>query len=216
MQTTEPVTTQIASSEITSSEIASSEIAPETTATDATGPQTAPNGKPKKSLKRELLEWALTLISAVAIALVIRAVLFEPFVVKGNSMNDTLANGEVMFATKYDYLLGEPQRFDVVICRYPNRDENFVKRIVGLPGDVVAVRDGYLFVNGERFEEEYIVHRPNYTYDEYTVGPGEYFVLGDNRSNSNDSHYVGTLSRKQIVAHVRSVLLPLGKIRGIE
>ena len=104
--------------------------------------------KEKKDPKREVLEWVLTLGCAVALALLIRAFVFEPFVVKGDSMNDTLANAEVMFATKYDYLLGDPRRFDVVICHYPDRDENFVKRVVGVPGDTVAVRDGYLYVNG--------------------------------------------------------------------
>lgn len=172
--------------------------------------------KPKKSLKRELLEWAITLGCAVALALLIRALVFEPFVVKGDSMNDTLINGEVMFTTKFDYLLGEPQRFNVVICRYPNRDENFVKRIVGVPGDTVAVRDGYLYVNGERQEEPYIAHRPNYTMEEYTVQPGEFFVLGDNRASSNDSHLVGPLKREQIVSHVRAVFFPFGKTRGIQ
>ena len=172
--------------------------------------------KPKKSLKRELVEWAITLGCAVALALLIRAFVFEPFVVKGDSMNDTLVNAEVMFTTKFDYLLGDPQRFDVVICRYPNRNENFVKRVVGVPGDTVAVREGYLYVNGERCEEEYIVHRPNYTREAYTVQPGEFYVLGDNRSNSNDSHLIGPLKRDQIVAHVRAVLFPFGSIRGIQ
>jgi len=171
--------------------------------------------KQKKSLKRELLEWVITLGCAVALALVIRAFVFEPFVVKGDSMNDTLVNAEVMFTTKFDYLLGEPQRFDVVICRYPNRSENFVKRVVGVPGDAVAVRDGHLYVNGARQEEPYITHRPNYTMEQYTVQPGEYFVLGDNRASSNDSHLVGPLKREQIVSHVRAVFFPFGKIRGI-
>ena len=171
--------------------------------------------KRKKSWKRELLEWVLTVGCAVVLALLIRAFLFEPFVVKGDSMRETLADTEVMFATKFDYLLGDPGRFDVVICHYPKRSENFVKRIVGIPGDTVAVRDGYLYVNGQRYEEEYIVHRPNYTLQDYLVGPGEYFVLGDNRSNSNDSHYVGPLSREEIVAHVRYVLFPFGSVRGI-
>jgi len=140
---------------------------------------------------------------------------FEPFVVKGDSMNNTLVNAEVMFTTKFDYLLGEPRRFDVVICRYPNRDDNFVKRVVGVPGDTVAVRDGFLYVNGELQEEPYITHRPNYTMAEYTVQDGEYFVLGDNRSSSNDSHLIGPLKREQIVSHVRAVFFPFGSIRGV-
>ncbi len=173
--------------------------------------------KRKKSWKREAVEWALTFLCAIAIALPIRAFAFSPFVVDGNSMNDTLADNEVMFTTKYDYLFGgNPERFDVVICRYPGRTENFVKRVVGLPGDTVAVQDGYLYVNGEQYEEEYITHRPNYRMEPYTVQEGEYFVLGDNRSNSNARHLVGPLKRDQIIAHVRCVMFPLGQIRGIQ
>jgi len=172
--------------------------------------------KPPKGWRREALEWAITLGCAVVLALLIRAFVFEPFVVKGDSMNDTLVNAEVMFTTKFEYLLGEPQRFDVVICRYPNRDENFVKRIVGVPGDTVSVRGGFLYVNGEMQAEPYIVHRPNYAMAAYTVQPGEFFVLGDNRANSNDSHLVGPLKREQIVSHVRAVLFPFGNIRGIQ
>ncbi len=172
--------------------------------------------KKKKSWKREAMEWILTFACAFVVALPIRAFAFEPIAVKGNSMNDTLADQEVMFTTKYDYLLGDPERFDVVICRYPGRTQNFVKRVVGIPGDTVAVKGGYLYVNGERCEEEYIHHRPNYMMPEYTVQAEEYFVLGDNRANSNDSHLIGPLRRNQIVAHVRSVLYPFGQMRVIE
>jgi len=183
---------------------------------ETTKAKKAKKEKQKKSWQRELLEWVITLGCAVALALLIRAFVFEPFVVKGDSMNDTLANAEVMFTTKFDYLWGEPQRFDVVICRYPNRDENFVKRVVGIPGDTVAVRDGFLYVNGELQEEPYITYRPRYTMEDYTVQPGEYFVLGDNRASSNDSHLVGPLKREQIVSHVRAVFFPFGSIRGIK
>jgi len=171
--------------------------------------------KPKKSWQREVLEWVLTLGCAVGLALLIRAFVFEPFVVKGDSMNDTLANSEVMFTTKWNYLWNDPQRFDVVICHYPGRDENFVKRIVGIPGDTVAVRGGFLYVNGVLQEEGYITYRPYYTMDDYEVQDGEYFVLGDNRASSNDSHLVGPLKREQIVSHVRAVFFPFGSIRGI-
>lgn len=172
--------------------------------------------KRKKSWKRELVEWFLTFACAIAIALPIRAFVFEPVAVIGSSMNNTLANQELMFTTKFDYLFGAPERFDVVICHYPGREENFVKRVVGIPGDTVAVQGGYLYINGERYAEEYIVHRPDYDMSAYTVQADEYFVLGDNRSNSNDSHLVGPLKRNQIVAHVRSVFYPFDQMRWID
>ena len=132
--------------------------------------------KVKKSLGQEILEWVLTLAVAVVAALVIRAFVFEPVRVDGESMDDTLANGEIMFVSKFDYSsiwlnmpftsdnaaqraarlsYGTPNRLDVVICRYPARGAmNFVKRVVGLPGETIELRDGYLYVNGEQVEAE--------------------------------------------------------------
>lgn len=179
--------------------------------TQTTEKETAP-----KSLLREIMEWGGAIVCAVALAFLVRHFVFAPFIVDGHSMDNTLADHEVMLTTKYDYHLGNPERFDVVICHYPGRKGDFVKRVVGIPGDTVAVRGGYLYVNDQRVEEAYITHRPDYEMRPYTVGEGEYFVLGDNRSNSNDSHIVGPITRAQIIAHVRSVLLPLGKMRGIE
>lgn len=178
--------------------------------------QVQQEAKKKKSPGREALEWVLWLGAAVIVGLSIRAFVFELIWVDGNSMLETLHNKEVMLVTKLEYLGSGPERFDVVICRYPNRKENFVKRVVGLPGDTIQVEGGLLYVNGEAQEEPYITHRPNYAFGPYTVQEGEYFVLGDNRSNSNDSHLVGPLKRNQIVGHVRTVLYPLDSIRGIE
>ena len=199
--------------------------------------------KENKSLTREILEWILTIVVAIAVALPIRAFGFELVRVDGESMDDTLANGEIMFVTKYDYAStwlalpwqndetkeratrittgGNPRRFDVVICRYPGRGgTNFVKRVVGLPGDTVEIRNGYLYINGEKYDEPYI--RDEYrngslnTFGPYTVPEGEYFVLGDHRNNSNDSRLQGSLPRDMIIGHVRTVLYPFNQIRGIE
>ena len=155
---------------------------------EAAEPEAEENGGKKKKAKKEkkkrplwweILSWVLTLLGAVAIALVIRTTLFEMVSVYGESMKDTLQNGEIMFVTKTEYssfwfsvpftsddakegaakvaLFGNPRRFDAVICRYPDRGTtNFVKRVVGLPGDIVELADGYLYVNGERYEEPYI------------------------------------------------------------
>ena len=199
--------------------------------------------KEKKSLAREILEWILTIVVAIAVALPIRAFGFELVRVEGESMDNTLANGEIMFVTKFDYAStwlsfpwqdaetkekaahittgSNPQRFDVVICRYPGRgDTNFVKRVVGLPGDTVEIRDGYLYINDEKQDEPYIndEYRNGWlnTFDPYTVPEGEYFVLGDHRNNSNDSRSQGAISRDMIVGHARTVLYPFNEIRGIE
>lgn len=111
---------------------------------------------------------------------------------------------------------GDPQRFDVVICHYPNRgDTNFVKRVVGLPGDTISIHGGKLTVNGVTYEEPYLINRPDYELRTYTVPEGKYFVLGDNRSNSNDSHLVGPIDRNMITAKVEYVLLPFDRRRAV-
>lgn len=173
--------------------------------------------KEEKTVKQEIIEWIVTLAVAAVIALSIKALIFEPVRVDGSSMSNTLMDGEILLVTKPEYLLGDPERFDVVICHYPDRgNTNFVKRIVGIPGDTVEVKGGYLYVNGEKYEEPYIDNRPNYTMSAYTVPEGHYFVLGDNRSNSNDSHLIGPITRDMVCGHVRHVVWPISEWRAVE
>ena len=209
---------------------------------DSTGRQKKKKEKVKKSVGAEILSWVLTILVAVVAALLIRSFIFEPVRVDGHSMDDTLADGEIMFITKFDYSTtwfsfpwqdnetkekaarltfgGNPNRFDVVICRYPGRgDTNFVKRVVGLPGDTVELREGYLYVNGEKYDEPYIndEYRSGSlnTFGPVTVPEGHYFVMGDHRNNSNDSRHQGPIERSMIVGHVRQVVFPFGSWRGI-
>ncbi len=189
--------------------------------------QTAPGKKAAKpkNTRKEILSWILTLVAAVAIALVVRTFLFEPIRVDGESMTDTLQNGELMLVTKPEYIFGSPQRQDVIICRYPNRKEYFVKRLIGLPGDTVEIKYdskagiNRVYVNGEALDESYLTpsrdNNPD-TYGPVTLEEDQYFVLGDNRDNSNDSRYVGELHRSQIVGHVRFVFYPFAGARTVE
>ncbi|NCB36851.1 MAG: signal peptidase I, partial [Clostridia bacterium] len=149
----------------------------------------------------------------------------EPIRVDGQSMCDTLQDQEIMLVTKPEYLLGEPQRGDVVICKYPGRTENFVKRLMGVPGDTLEIIDNVVYLNGTALDEPYLT--PDRNNDGFSMAPitlteGQYFVMGDNRDNSHDSrNYYGstkpeTLTRSQIIGHVRCVVFPFGNIRGIE
>ena len=104
----------------------------------------APSRKKKKekeptTLKMEIMSWIVTLVAAVVFATVIRMFIFEPIRVDGESMCDTLQNGEIMLVTKPEYLFGDPEFGDVIICKYPGRKENFVKRVMGVPGDEIMV-----------------------------------------------------------------------------
>ncbi len=199
--------------------------------------------KKKKTAVREIFEWILTFVVALLIALPFRAFAFEMVRVEGRSMDNTLSDGEVMLVSKLDYTSvwlsfpwqddkskenaaritagGNPERFDVVICRYPGRgDTNFVKRVVGLPGDTVEIRSGYLYINDQKIDEPYIPdeYRSGYlnSYGPYTVPDDHYFVLGDHRNNSNDSRFLGALPRNMIIGHVTTVLFPFNDLRGID
>lgn len=170
----------------------------------------------KKTVGQEILSWIVTFAVAIVLALGIRTLIFEPVRVDGHSMDYTLADDEYMIVTKYDYLFGEPERGDVVICHYPDRGRtNFVKRLVALPGDTVSMLNGTLYVNGEPVDEPYITNRANYNMQAVSLGKNEYFVLGDNRSSSNDSHLIGPISRDQIKGHVRCVAFPFKDARVV-
>ena len=161
--------------------------------------------KEKKSVGAEILSWVLTILCALVAALVIRSVIFEPVRVEGQSMDDTLADKEIMLVSKYDYsstwlclpwqsdnaaqqmprlTFGNPSLLDVVICRYPARGAvNFVKRVVGMPGDTVELREGYLYLNGEQVEAEKDLINAEYRVrtmsDGYSFGPYRVPKKGD-------------------------------------
>ena len=190
----------------------------------STGIESAKKAGRQKSVRKEILSWVLTLAAAVAIAMLTRTFLFEPIRVDGESMTDTLQNGELMFVTKPEYIWGTPSRQDVIICRYPNRKEYFVKRLIALPGDTVEIkydresRTNTVYVNGEATEEPYLSPERNdrdNSIRPLTLKEDEFFVLGDNRDNSNDSRYVGVLHRSQIIGHVRFVFFPFALARAI-
>lgn len=187
--------------------------------------------KKKKTVKQEVISWILTILGALVIALIVRMFLFEPIRVDGESMRDTLQDGDIVFVSKPAYLRGEFNRGDVIICRYPNRNKQtnlniggsfeisftnhtlFVKRLIALPGDILEMREGAVYVNGELVDESGInMHSTaNTTFGPVLLGEDSYFVMGDNRGNSNDSRFVGPLTRKMIVGHVQRVIFPLSK-----
>lgn len=100
----------------------------------------------KRAADKEFILW---LVIVLALALAVRLFVFEPVRVVGDSMHDTLVNGERMLVEKVSYLFREPQRSDIIICFYPHHTTSCVKRVIGIGGDTVAIRDGILYLNGE-------------------------------------------------------------------
>lgn len=189
---------------------------------------------------RWLWEWAKSISVAIVLFLVIRTFAVEAFKIPTGSMEDTLLIGDFLLVNKAVYgaqvpftgirlpAFNDPDRGDIVVFQYPlDRSKNYVKRVVGLPGDVLEMRNGALYVNGERQVEGYVQHiqpggdfhdpqfdwqvdylapgvdRSRYrpTRDDWgpiVVPPGKYFVMGDNRDNSQDSRYWGFVDRSLI------------------
>jgi len=167
--------------------------------------------KGKKSMVRELLE---TVISAGIIAFIIITFIGQVTVVRGASMEPTLHDNERLIANKISYRFETPERGEIIIFRPPLEiKRNYIKRIIGIPGDKIEIANGEVYVNGEKLEEPYV---KNISYENMppTIVPDDsFFVLGDNRPNSSDSRYWGFVPRKNVVGRAWVVFWPLNKIR---
>ncbi len=128
------------------------------------------------------------------------------FVVRGQSMEPTFSEDQYLIVSRVNYLLGDPQQGDIVVFHYPNNpDEDYIKRVIGVPGDTVEIRDTQVYVNGELLQEDYINEActPTRCSDEvWQLGTDEYFVMGDNRNHSQDSRRFGAVRREYIVGEV--------------
>ena len=176
--------------------------------------------QPKKTIGREIFEWVMVFVVAAALAFVVRTLIFEPVRVDGSSMLNTLTDSDFMIATKFDYLFSDPERFDIVICNYPNTDDGMyrVKRVIGMPGETVELKAGKLYINGEFVEQDFDMTANETYFGPITVPEDHYFVLGDNRNNSKDSRHplVGALPRDMIKGYVRAVVFPFSSMRLIK
>jgi signal peptidase I len=148
-----------------------------------------------QSILRDIVE---TLLLTLVIFLVVNT-LTGRFQVRGSSMEPSLHTTQYLIVSKLSYRLGEPQRGDIIVFEPPNgAQEDYIKRIIGLPGERVEARAGAIWIDGYRLEEPYVNSPISYT-GSWNLGPDEYFVLGDNRANSSDSHSWGTLPEENIV-----------------
>ena len=162
-------------------------------------------------MKGFLREALITLVLAVAIYFLLQTAI-QASIVHNVSMQPTLFAGQRIIVLKPYYHFTQPDRGEIIIIRPPIAPgEEWVKRVIGLPGDTVEVRNGYVYVNGVPLEEPYIKDKPDYRFGPFTVPEDNYFVMGDNRNNSTDSHYGWTVSRDDIVGKAWLRIWPLNK-----
>ena len=179
---------------------------------------------------RTLLDWLVTIALAAAFVLAFQAAVAKPYVIPTSSMEPTLhcakpadfcegSFNDRVIANRLAYRFGDPERGQIVVFKAPRRAERcdagdagsaYVKRIIGLPGELVSERDGVIHINGDRLAEPYVdpTRRGHETGRWSRVAPGHYFVLGDNRDHSCDSRTWGTVSRSDLIGPVMLTYWP--------
>lgn len=176
---------------------------------------------------KELLHTFIFFIGLAALLFLLRQFVFTPVVVKGHSMDPTLADGERVIALKNT----EIKRFDIVTFPAPDEPKkNYIKRVIGLPGDTIEYKNDVLYINDKEVKEPYLDQFKgevtdgmpltfDFTLSEVTgekkVPKGEYFVMGDNRRNSKDGRMIGFISKDSILGDVKFVLWPLDRFGTI-
>lgn len=171
----------------------------------------------EKNEKKEssLWEFIKVVVISVAIVLPIRAYIAQPFIVSGASMEPNFYDSEYLIIDELTYAFRKPERGEVVVFRYPlNPSEFFIKRIIGLPGDAVEIKNGKILINDKVFPETYISAEleketmPNLT---AKLDENDYFVLGDNRLKSSDSRFWGALPKDKIMGRALLRLWPVAR-----
>ena len=164
----------------------------------------------RKGLGRFLIDILQTLLISAILFTGINAMTAR-IRVEGSSMEPSLQTGEFILVNKLTYRLGSPQRGDIIVFYFPgDLSQEYIKRIIGLPGDRVVVANRKVSVNGQTLDEPYILQPPKYS-GAWEVPPGQYFVLGDNRNNSSDSHNWGGVPEGNIIGQALLIYWPMGR-----
>lgn len=180
-------------------------------------------------------------VVALLLAFVIRAFIVQAFKIPSGSMLETLQIGDHLLVSKFAYdvrlpsniwldttdgkvlaRVGEPERGDICVFKYPeDESKDFIKRVIGLPGETIEIRNKVVFINGEPIDEPYVEHKdPTYNpmrddFGPFTIPQDEYFMLGDNREGSHDSRFWGTVKRSKIVGKALIIYWSWGSLTDI-
>ncbi len=189
---------------------------------DGAGPAPASRG-------RTLAEYALLAVVAIAVALLIQAFLIKPYRIPSESMENTLLIGDRVLVDRVSWRFSQPQRGDITVFHPPFAGPVLIKRIIGMPGDLISIRDGAVYIDGKRLDEPYVRTvnghpEPTEPFSNglawslespYRVPPGTYFMMGDNRTDSGDSREFGPVSRGQLVGRAFWRYWPPGRFGSV-
>jgi len=199
-------------------------------------PQPSSEVHPARGLRGSLISYCLVLVVGIAVAITLQGFVVKPFLVPSSSMAGTIVPGQRILVDRMVYRFRAVRRGDVIVFRGPAPPhELLVKRVVGVPGDLLFVRAGQLYVNGVKTSDAHVdrvdgTAEPTEPADPYTssqpfapwslarpfrVPPGRYFVMGDNRTDSEDSRYWGTVPRSAIIGEAFLAYWPLGRLGGL-
>ncbi len=175
------------------------------------------------SIGKTIYSFIETILVALVLAIVLYLFIMTPHEVVGNSMHPTYKNGEMLMANKITFQVSKPKRGDVIIFKFSDT-QDFIKRIIGIPGDEIMIKDGKIYINNELLDEsEYlqssvITNGGSYLHEGQTVTiqDNEYFVCGDNRTNSSDSREFGPITEDKIKGKAWIVYFPFSQFRVVQ
>jgi signal peptidase I len=171
-------------------------------------------GQIPQAVRTAIVETLDACLFAALLSLVIITFVVQAFYIPSGSMEPTLMIDDRILVAKFAYRLGSPHRGDVIVFRYPlNPQRDFVKRVIGLPGDRARLRDGVVYIGNQAISEKSYTIKPDFgNYGPVTVPPNHYFVLGDNRNNSEDSRFFGYVPRGNIIGKAVFIYWPPARI----
>ncbi len=185
-----------------------------------TNQKTTPSLEKSSSWQEQTLETFKVILISSILALVIRGFIAEPRYIPSDSMLPTLSQGDRLVIEKVSYHLNSPKTGDIIVFDPPEqllrvgyqKEQAFIKRVIGTSGDTVEVKQGKVYLNGESLAEDYILESPNYQLSSIKVPDGQLFVMGDNRNNSNDSHLWGFLPVENVIGKAVLRFFPFQRI----
>lgn len=168
-----------------------------------------------ENIKAEILSWIKLIVTAFIIAYVLKTFIFQIAYVKGPSMQPTLYQGQVLIVSKISYRVGEPKRGEIVVINDKLENKDLIKRVIGLPGETIEIKNGSVYIDGNLLSPDY-TDIPTYEngFKKAKASDNQYFVLGDNRTESRDSRSdtLGFVKEKNIIGKAVFRIWPLNKM----